>query len=115
MSDSLMSRVSDLLDARNDDYLSPVSWRARRAMDREGERGMVRAERVRADTYVAHERVQGASFVARMGMHRAAELSHEAMRFTAQSPTAAGRFEAIADAFASVVVNEVIKLGYDGR
>lgn len=84
-----------------------------RARNNEIGRGIVQATAVQAKGYVAHTRVEVASAVARMGLQRVAELSHEAMRFTAQSPTAAGRFEAVADAFTSVVVSEIVKLGYD--
>lgn len=110
----LMPQMSDAaLATRGDDGLARMPRRMQRAVDGQIGRGLVRAAAVEANTYVAHARVEGTAFVARMGLQRVAELSHEAARFTAQSPTAAGRFEAVADAFTSVVVNEVIKLGYD--
>lgn len=113
MSD-LISRVSDaLLDPRDGELFPRAPRRIARAVDAEVGRGLVRAARAQADAYVAHTRVEGASLVARTGLARVAELSHEAARFTAQSPTAAGRFEAVADAFAAIVVNEIIKLGYE--
>ena len=46
-------------------------------------------------------------------MQRVAELSADELRYTAQSPMAEARYRAIADAFASLVTGEVIKLGYD--
>ena len=115
MSDSnLMSRISDgLLDARDGDLLPRVPRRVQRAIDGQHARALVRAARVQGDAYVAHTRVEAASFVARLGMHRVAELSAEAMEFSGRTPLATGRFQAIGDAYAALVVEEVIKLGYD--
>lgn len=115
MSDSnLVSRVSDaLLDARDGDLLSRVPRGVQRAIECQNARALVHAARVQGDAYVAHARVEAASFVARIGMHRVAELSAEAMEFSGRTPLATGRFQAIADAYASIVAEEVIKLGYD--
>jgi hypothetical protein len=113
MSD-IMPRVSDaLLGATDANLLPRVPRRVQQAVDAQVGRGLVRAARAQADTYAAHTRVEGASFVARTGMRRTAELSAEEAQYSAQAPMAEPRFRAIADAFASVVAGEVIKLGYE--
>jgi hypothetical protein len=111
---TIVPRVSDALLGTTDANLLPDTpkW-VRRAVDTQAGRGIIRAARVQADTYVAHTRVEGASYVARTGMQRTAELSADEVRYSAQLPMAEPRFRAIADAFASLVVGEVIKLGYD--
>jgi hypothetical protein len=112
----LMPRVADaLLDARDGDLLPRVPRRVVRAVDGEVGRGLVRAARAQADAYVAHTRMEGASFVARTGLARVAELTAEEARYLEQTPTraAAARYRAIGDAFAGLVANEVIKLGYE--
>ncbi len=114
MSGQLTPRVSDaLLGARDADLLPRIPRRVQNAIDAQIGRGLVRAARAQADTYAAHTRVEGASYVARTGMNRVAELSAEEVRYTAQTPMAEARYRAIADSFASLVTDEVIKLGYD--
>jgi len=111
---NLMPRVSDALLGSADANLLPrVPRRVQQAVDAQIGRGIVRAARAQADAYAAHTRVEGASYVARTGMQRVAELSADEVRYSAQTPMAEPRYRAIADAFASLVVGEVIKLGYD--
>lgn len=114
MSGYLTPRVSDaLMGAHDSDLLPRIPRRVRKAIDVQIGRGLVRAARAQADTYAAHTRVEGASYVARTGMNRVAELSAEEVRYCAQTPMAEARYRAIADSFASLVTDEVIKLGYD--
>jgi hypothetical protein len=111
---NIMPRVSDtLLGATDANLLPRVPRRVQQAVDTQVGRGLVRAARAQADTYAAHTRVEGASFVARTGMQRVAELSAEEAHYSAQMPMAEPRFRVIADALASVVAGEVIKLGYE--
>lgn len=111
---NIMPRVSDALLGMTDANLLPqVPRRVQQAVDAQVGRGLVRAARAQANAYAANTRVEGASFVARTGMRRVAELSAEEAQYSAQTPMAEPRYRAIADAFASVVVGEVIKLGYD--
>jgi hypothetical protein len=107
-------RINDMMLGSGDANLLPrIPRRVQRAVDAQAGRGLVRAARAQADAYVAHTRVEAASFVARTGMARVAELSEEEVRYTAQTPMAEARYRRIADAFSSLVTNEVIKLGYD--
>jgi hypothetical protein len=114
MSGEVAPRINDMLLGSADANLLPlIPRRVQRAVNAQAGRGLVRAARVQADAYVAHTRIETASFVARTGMARVAELTEEEVRCTAQSPMAEARYRRIADAFASLVTNEVIKLGYD--
>jgi hypothetical protein len=112
---NLVPRVSNAAMAYNADadLLPRIPKRVQRAVDTQVASGLIRAARAQADTYAAHTRVEGASYVARTGMQRVAELSADEARYTAQNPMAEHRYRAIADSFAALVTNEVIKLGYD--
>lgn len=112
---NIIPRISDAAMAYSVDagLLPQIPRRVRQAVDAQVAHGLVRAARAQADTYAAHTRVEGASYVARTGMLRVAELSAEEARYSAQTPLAEHRYRAIADSFAALVNNEVIKLGYD--
>jgi hypothetical protein len=111
---NIVPHVSDaLLGATDANLLPRVPRRVQQAVDTQIGRGLVRAARAQANAYAAHTRVEGASFAARTGMQRVAELSADEAHYSAQTPMAEPRYRAIADAFTSVVVNEVIKLGYE--
>jgi hypothetical protein len=112
---NLVPRVSDAAMAYNTgaDLLPTIPRKVQRAVDAQIAGGLVRATHAQADAYAAHARVEGASYVARTGMQRVAELSADEARYTAQNPMAEHRYRAIADSFAALVNNEVIKLGYD--
>jgi hypothetical protein len=114
MTGQLTPQISDaLLGARDADLLPRIPRSMQRAVDAQTARGLVWAARAQANAYAAHTRIEGASFVARMGMQRVAELSAEEVCYTAQTPMAEARYRAIADSFAALVNNEVIKLGYE--
>lgn len=112
MANEIMRSVSDaLLLPTEGSGLSPRDKRElQSAVGRQAAGGIVRAAGVQADGFVANTVLDVGDFVTDTGLSRTARLSRHEEDAIREAPLGEGRYRAIVDAYAGLVITEIANL-----